>query len=133
MDRSRGEHGSSSLQTVLVMPLLLLLVTLIVQFALWYHAAHVAIAAAQDGAREARVEGGTAADGQARAQQLLDQLGAGVLTSPTITATRDAQVVRIEVRGYAPQLVPGLRLPVDAISAGPVERFRATLTTSETP
>jgi len=121
---ARDQGGSATLQTVLVMPLLLLLITAIVQFALWYHAAHIAIAAAQDGARAARVEGGTAQAGQARAQQLLDQLGTGVLTNPTITVTRDADVARVEVRGWAPELVPGLRLPVDAVSAGKTERFR---------
>ena len=123
---ARDQGGSATLQTVLVMPLLLLLITAIVQFALWYHAAHVAIAAAQDGARAARVEGGTAQAGQARARQLLDQLGTGVLTDPTITVTRDADTARVEVRGWAPELVPGLRLPVTATSAGKVERFRSS-------
>ena len=105
------------------MPLLLLLITAIVQFAVWYHAAHIAIAAAQDGARAARVQGGTAEAGHARAQQLLAQLGTGVLTNPTVIATRTADTARVEVRGWAPELVPGLRLPVDEISAGPTERF----------
>ena len=121
----RHERGSATLQTVLVMPLLLLLITAIVQFALWYHAVHIALAAAQDGARAARVEGGTTQAGRARAQQLLDQLGTGVLTDTTITATRDVDTARVEVHGYAPQLIPGLHLPVSAASAGKVERFRA--------
>src|SRR5437660_7729890 len=120
----REQAGSATLQTVLVMPLLLLLITAIVQFALWYHAAHVAIAAAQDGARAARVEGGTTQAGQTRAQQLLDQLGTGVLTDPTITVIRDADTARVEIKGYAPELIPGLRLPVDAVSSGKTERFR---------
>src|SRR5437667_6517659 len=105
----RGQTGSATLQTVLVMPLLLLLVTLIVQFALWYHASHIAIAAAQDGARAARVEGGTELDGRGRAQQILDQLGTNVLLESSVTVTRDAQVARVEVHGYAPELIPGLR------------------------
>src|SRR5947209_9012750 len=112
----RGDAGSATLQTVLVMPLLLLLITAIVQFAVWYHAAHVAIAAAQDGARAARVEGGTTQAGQTRAQQLLDQIGTGVLTDATITVTRDADTARVEIKGWAPELIPGLRLPVDAVS-----------------
>ena len=124
MGRAGDENGSSSLQTVLVMPVLLLLITAIVQFAIWYHAAHVAIAAAQDGARAARVEAATDADGQARASQLLDQLGHGVLVAPNVSVTRDAQTVRVEVHGYAPQLVPLLRLPVNAVSVGSIERFR---------
>src|SRR3954451_21110549 len=119
----RGQAGSATLQTVLVMPVLLLLITAIVQFAVWYHAAHIAIAAAQDGARAARVEAATDADGQARASQLLDQLGHGVLVAPSVSVTRDAETVRVEVHGYAPQLVPLLRLPVNAVSVGSIERF----------
>ena len=125
MGRAHDEHGSSSLQTVLVMPVLLLLITAIVQFAIWYHAAHVALAAAQDGARAARVEAGTDADGEARANQILDQLGHGVLSAADVSVSRDAQTVRVEVHGYAPQLVPLLRLPVNAVSVGSIERFRA--------
>ena len=120
----RDEGGSATLQTVLVMPLLLLLITAIVQFALWYHAAHIAIAAAQDGARAARVEGGTSESGRERAQQVIDQLGTRVLNDATITVTRGPEQARVEVRGWAPELVPGLRLPVDAVSAGATERFR---------
>src|SRR5438309_6726946 len=125
MGRAGDENGSSSLQTVLVMPVLLLLITAIVQFAIWYHAAHVALAAAQDGARAARVEAGTDADGEARANQLLDQLGHGVLNAANVSVSRDAQTVRVEVHGYAPQLVPLLRLPVNAVSVGSIERFHA--------
>src|SRR3954469_3628582 len=101
MGRRRTEEGSSTLQTVLVMPLLLLLITAIVQFALWYHAAHVAVGAAQDGARTARLEGGTIDGGRARAQQVLDELGHRVLTSASVDVTRDANSARVEIRGYA--------------------------------
>ncbi len=122
----RDQTGSATLQTVLVMPLLLLVITAIVQFALWYHASHIAIAAAQDGARAARVEGGTSQTGRVRAQQVIDQLGTRVLNNTTVTVTRDAEMARVEVRGLAPELVPGLRLPVHAVSAGKTERFRAS-------
>src|SRR3954447_3945317 len=97
----RGDAGSATLQAVLIMPLLLLLITAIVEFALWYHAAHIAIAAAQDGARAARVEGGTSEAGRQRAQQDIDQLGARVLTDATITVTRDAEMARVDIRGWA--------------------------------
>src|SRR5436189_587414 len=111
----RDQTGSATLQTVLVMPLLLLLITAIVQFALWYHASHIAIAAAQDGARAARVEGSTSQTGRVRAQQVIDQLGTRVLNNTTVTVTRDAEMARVEVRGWAPELIPGLRLPVHAV------------------
>jgi len=118
------ERGAGALEVVLVTPLLFLLIAVVVQFALWYHAAHIAIAAAQDGARAARVEGGTSESGRERAQQVIDQLGTRVLNDATITVTRGPEQARVEVRGWAPELVPGLRLPVDAVSAGATERFR---------
>ena len=58
-------------------------VLLVVQFALWQHAVHVAGAAAQEGARAARLEGGTAAAGQAEAEQFLARLGPGFARRPT--------------------------------------------------
>ena len=125
MGRARDETGSSSLQTVLVVPVLLLLITAIVQFGLWYHAAHVALAAAQDGARAARVDGGSNADGTTRANQLLDQLGHGVLVEPNVSVSRTAGDVRVEVHGYAPRLVPMLRLRVSAVTVSPIERFHS--------
>ena len=76
--RSNGEHGAATTELVVATPLLLLLVLLVVQFALWGHAIHISDAAAQEGARAARLEGGTAADGAARAREFLSQL------SPTI-------------------------------------------------
>lgn len=122
----RDERGAGSVETVLVVPLLLLLIMTIVQFALWYHGAHVAIAAAQDGARVARLEGGTCTAGQDRARAVLAATGRKVVLDPNVEASRcTADTVRIEVRGRAPSIVPGFpSLPIRAASAGPTERFR---------
>ena len=119
-----GEAGGATVELVLATPALLLLVMLIVQFALWQHAVHVAEAAAQEGARAARLEGGTREAGQRRAEAFLAALGPGVLAHPRVTAYRDRQTARVEVRGEAVTLVPGVRLPVRAASHAPVERFR---------
>jgi Flp pilus assembly protein TadG len=123
--RGANQRGAGTLETVLVMPLVLLLITTVVQFALWYHASHVALAAAQDGVRAARVEGATGADGRARAQTELDQLGRDLVLSPQITATRGPDVATVEVSGWAPQVVPLLRLPIHQHATSPVERFYA--------
>lgn len=105
-------------------PLLLLLVLAVVQFALWQHAVHVADAAAQEGARSARIEGGSAASGQARAEDMLGTLGRTTVVDPRVTVRRDAERARVEVHGYASSVLPFLRLPVEASSEGPLERFR---------
>jgi Flp pilus assembly protein TadG len=65
------EAGIATVEAVLVFPVLLLVIMVVFQFALWYHASGLATAAAQDGARAARAEGATARDGQDRANGLL--------------------------------------------------------------
>ena len=106
-------------------PVLLLLVMLVVQFALWQHAQHIAEAAAQRGAESARVEHGTDADGRAAAQTAVTQLGGNLLLNPTVTVSRNAGVVQVDVTGTAEGVVPFLSLGVHATSLGPVERFVA--------
>ena len=121
------ESGAITTETVLVTPALLLLLMLIVHFAVWFHASHVAAAAAQEGARAARVEGGTEAAGRDKATAFLDALGREVIFDRQVVSRRGpaSETARVEVSGYAAPVVPGMRLPVRAVSEGPVERFRA--------
>lgn len=121
----RRERGAVSAELVVATPLLLLLVLAVVQFALWQHAVHVADAAAQEGARSARLEGGSAAAGQARAEEMLGRLGRTTVLDPHVTVRRDKERARVEVTGHASSVLPFLRLPVEAASEGPLERFRA--------
>ena len=118
------EQGAATTEVVLVTPVLLVLIMLVVQFGLWYHGSHVATAAAQEGARAARVDGGSRAAGEARARAFLASLGREVVGHPQVSAERGADRARVEVRGTAVAVVPGLRLPIRAVSDGPVERFR---------
>ena len=121
------EAGVSTLEAVLVFPALLLLLMLIIQFALWYHASDLATAAAQDGTRAARVQGATASDGAAEANQLLDQTGRSILQGRQVLVERTRDVTRVEVRGTCIELVPFLHLPVHAVAESPTERFRGRL------
>jgi Flp pilus assembly protein TadG len=120
----RGERGAATTEAVLVTPVLLVLIMLVVQFGLWYHGSHVAVAAAQEGARAARLEGGSTEAGTARARSFLDSLGREVVGRPQVNAERNPSRARVEVRGTAVAVVPGLHLPIRAVSEGPVERFR---------
>ncbi|HSS08352.1 MAG TPA: TadE/TadG family type IV pilus assembly protein [Acidimicrobiales bacterium] len=122
------EAGATTLEAVLVFPVLLLLLMLIIQFALWYHANDLASAAAQDGVRAARVEGGTAADGASRANELLDQTGPSILQGRQVSVRRGADVARVEIRGTCIRLIPFLQLPVHAVAESSTEQFRGRLT-----
>jgi Flp pilus assembly protein TadG len=117
------EAGIATVEAVLVFPVLLLLIMVVFQFALWYHASGLATAAAQDGARAARSEGASASDGQDRANGLLDQTGRSILQGRHVLVSRTAASTRVEVRGTCIALVPGLHLPVDAVVESSTERF----------
>lgn len=121
--RAAAEAGVATLEAVLVFPVVLLLLMVIFQFALWYHASDLASAAAQDGARASRVEGGTAADGRDRANALLDQTGPTILQHRRVLVARDTTSTRVEVKGTCIPLVPWLRLPIHAVAESSTERF----------
>ncbi len=118
------ERGSATVEMVIATPLLLLLILLVVQFAMWQHSVHVAQAAASQGLAAARVEGGTAGAGQGEANLVLRQLSHSVLVHPSVRVTRGANTTAVTVTGEAQSVIPFLHLPVHATASGPVERFR---------
>ncbi len=119
------ERGSATVEMVIATPLLLLLILLVVQFAMWQRSVHVAQAAASEGLAAARVQGGTAGAGQGEANLVLGQLSHGVLVHPSVHVTRGANTTTVTVTGEAQAVIPFLNLPVHATASGPVERFRA--------
>lgn len=123
--RTHDEEGIATTEAVLVTPVLLFLTMLVVQFGLWFHAQHVAQAAAEEGARAARAENGSATTGQTRAEVFLDQAGPTIITGRAVTATRTANVVTVEIHGRSVNVVPGFTLPVNATATSPIERFQA--------
>lgn len=118
-----GERGSVAAQVVIAIPLLVMLVLLIVQFALAAYAEHIAQGAADQALDTARTLNATNADGQDQAQAVLTQLATGPLTHPVVNVTRDATTVTVTITGSAETLVPGLSLRVHAEASGPVETF----------
>jgi Flp pilus assembly protein TadG len=122
----KAEAGAVLAEYAVVVPALLLLVFGLFQFAAWYLAGEVALAAAQEAARAARVETGSVEAGHAAAQRFLGQANGGKLVNPQVTVVRGVDNVRVDVRGTAQSVVPGLVLPVHEASAGEVERFRGS-------
>jgi Flp pilus assembly protein TadG len=123
--RARGEQGSTTTELVIAMPALLLLIMSIIQFGVWYHASHVAEAAAQEGVRAARVEGGSAAAGQTRAQEFVASAAPTLLVDVAVQSTRSTETARVEVTGTVRSIIPGLTLPVHTEAESPIETFRA--------
>ena len=119
--RRTGDAGMTTSQVAVLFPAVLFWLMLIVQYGLWWHAKQVANAAAAEAVDAAQIDTGTAAEGEAAAASYLAQ--SGNLTSITIAIDRGPAVVAAEIRGNAPQLVPGFAWAVTARSEAPVERF----------
>jgi Flp pilus assembly protein TadG len=125
--RPARERGDVALEMVLLAPIIIFMIFVVIQFALWYHARHVVTAAAQEGARVARAANTSAAAaeqaGRDRAYTFIDTLGGSIVEDPNVVVNRGVATVSVRVTGTAIHIVPGLRLQVRGQSVGPVERF----------
>jgi Flp pilus assembly protein TadG len=120
-----GERGSTTAQLALVIPVFVLLLMCVIQFALALHGKHIAQAAASRALAAARTDGGSAAAGRAGADTVLSALGARVLTGPKVSVSRGAEYTVTRVTGTVTPLVPGLDLHVSGAASGPTDRFVA--------
>lgn len=116
-DQDRG-----STELVVATPLMLLLLILVVQVALWAHADHVAQTIAQHGHAAARALEATETDGHARADEVADQLRGDLLQDLDITVERTGTTATVAVTAQVPTMIPGLDWPVHTFVSGPVER-----------
>jgi hypothetical protein len=122
-----GDSGSSLVEAVLVVPVLMLILFAVIQFVLWAHAAQVAQLAASEGDRTARsFGGGGAAAGIARARSVLQGPGSDLATSSAAIDMLAGDRMRIVVTGRAISIFPGVSLPVSATLVGPVQEFRVS-------
>lgn len=121
----RGDRGAGAVEVVIAVPLLMLIILVIVQFAVVWYAHAVAQATAEEALAAARVQGGSAAAGEQRAAHVLGQIGSAVLVGPQVSVTRSAVSATVQVRAAVERVVPlpGLSLPFTVTVTGPVERF----------
>ena len=108
-------------QLAILMPALLVLIMLAVQFGLWAHASQLARTAANEAAYLAALPEGSDAAGHAAATELLAQ--AGNLTDIRIDIDRTPGRIVTTVTGTAPQVVPGFAWQVAATATAAPERF----------
>lgn len=121
-----NDEGSTSLELVIVFPAVLLLITALMQYGLWFFARTVALSAAQEGVTAARVLSATAADGVARAEEYVAHNGSDTLFDVAVEATSPAPgTVAVEVRGRSLSVIPGMAgIAVVQSAQGPVEAFK---------
>jgi hypothetical protein len=119
------ERGSATVEAVLVIPVLMLLLLVAVQFALWSHASQVVHTAASEGDASARSYGGGNQLGEARAREVLRGSQSNVL-APTVRVTvLPGDEVKVMVTAKAVSILPGIQLPVSATAVGSIQEFRA--------
>ena len=121
MARSTDQRGLTSTELAVLMPVLIALVLVPFQVALWWHANQIVDAAAREAVDAAQVVTATADDGMRAAEWFLN--AAGNITNPQVTVTRTVDTVSVEVTGRAPRLVPGFDWQVAGHATGPIERF----------
>ena len=120
----RRERGSSSIQMVILMPALFSIMFLGLQGALYYHARTVAIAGAQEGARAAGGQNGTAVGGISAASSFVsDAGGKDVLPGAQVTGGRSATTATVTVTGTSLSVIPGWSPAVSQSASVPVERI----------
>jgi Flp pilus assembly protein TadG len=120
------DRGSVTLEVSILGPVLLLVVFTVIQVGLWSYARSLALGAAQEGVAAGRAHGASAALGRERARAVLDATAGDSLRSPSVTSSVSAATLRIEVRGRALSVLPGVPgMPVRQSAEGPIERFTA--------
>jgi Flp pilus assembly protein TadG len=120
------DSGASSLEWALLTPFLIAFIMFVVQFAMVYHAHHVALAAAQSGARVARTDGSSTwqAKAERQATDSVAQVGPGLLLNTTAVASGDQRNRYVLVTGQAVAIVPLMTFNVSEHAGGPRECFR---------
>jgi Flp pilus assembly protein TadG len=117
-------------ELAILTPVFLVLLFLLVQAGLFFHARNLARVAAQEAALVASVEGGNAESGRLEALKYLEGAPSSLwqdLQSPEVS--RGVDTTRAEVRGTVQSVVPFsdiapvLTLSVHEVSERPTERF----------
>lgn len=119
--RPHGDAGSATIQMVFATPVIGLIIFSTFAFVLYFHAEQIAHLAAAQGLEAARVQGGTEVAGQTAAERYLAEFDKSTLHDGRIQVQRGAREARVEVSGYAEQIVPFLNLPVHVTVTAPTE------------
>ncbi|MBD5830600.1 TadE family protein [Janibacter melonis] len=115
-----------SIEMVILYPLALTLLFVAVQGAIYYHARGVAMASAQEGARDAAAQGSTDGMGEQAAMSFATRVGGeGVLESPQVMVRRTQEDVTVTVSGTTLSVIPGWDPVVSQTSTRPLEDFSA--------
>jgi Flp pilus assembly protein TadG len=124
MKKPARERGEAFVETAVVGLVVMVLALGVIQFGLWYHAQHVVLGAAQEGAHAAALEGATPSAGEARAAELATA-GLGALSdNVSVSSQASDEIATVRVAVSMAPIVPLLpAIAVDAEARAFKERF----------
>lgn len=112
-------------ESVIVIPIAMVVVLLAVQTCLWAHAATLVQGAATVGEQVATTTGGTPAAGEREAKATLAATGAAVVRDASVhIQLLPGSGVEVQVTGTTESILPWLRFPVAATRVGLSQEFR---------
>ena len=119
VDDRWSETGSTSVEMAILVPIVTLIIGLVFQVALLFHAQNTVNTAAEEAVEAAKIDGASEADGAAGANAVLARTGG--LRNVTITIDRGPDLVTVTISGDSPTLVGHWR--VTSTAQSPAERF----------
>lgn len=119
------DSGSAAIESLLVLPGLMVLMTAGMQFALYGLASHAAALVAEEAGAVARASG----QGPATAKELFAKdvrvIAGGLLIDPRLSVQTSDGTTDLTVSARVPSIFPGIHLAVEQESVGPSQEFRA--------
>ena len=117
------DSGFSTLEAVIVIPVVIIMTMISVQYVMVWHGRNIAEAAARDGLRVARGYQATGPQGSAICTQYLDIVADKLLSDRSCTIDRGAQSVNVAVHATVMSVIPFGSFTIDETASGPVELF----------
>ena len=111
---------------MIIVPILVVLTLLVVQFVLVWHGRHVAQAAAQTAARSAAAYQAQPAAGQAAGDDYLAEVAPNLLPGRSVTVTRDAAGAMAIVSADVLTVIPFAAFHIQEQATAPLEIFVGT-------
>jgi Flp pilus assembly protein TadG len=124
--RDARDRGDATVEAVIIVPVIVVLTLLVVQFVLVWHGRHVAQAAAQNAARSAAAYQAQPAAGQAAGDDYLAEVAPNLLPGRSVTVTRDAAGVTVIVSADVLTVIPFAAFHIQEQATAPLEIFVGT-------
>ena len=121
--RAAGDRGDATIEAVIIVPILVVLTLLVVQFVLVWHGRHVAQTAAQTAARSAAAYHADPGAGHAAGEDYLAEVAPNLLPGRTVTVTRNAGAATAVVTADVLTVIPFATFQIQEEATSPTEEF----------